>query len=225
MRMEMRQSTHFQASNHHGGNMKKCRCFLVVAALFFLMPWHVSAQTRAGLFKVSLDSTVFAFGVGEVDWEDGPERDYDAPTVGFGLSSAGIGFGYTVIDKLVIGGRLTLGMEGRDEYLGDDWWFIWSVLPFAEYVFLDGLVRPFVMGTLGFEGKSDDFDDNDTWWWGFTFGPGGGIHFFVHDNVSLDLIGMFLFTVGTGEDGRPRDDDFKHWRFRLSVLAGISGWF
>ncbi|MCP4707099.1 MAG: hypothetical protein GY869_00620, partial [Planctomycetes bacterium] len=161
---------------------------------------------------------------GEVDYDDVGEDDFSVPTVGVGMASAGIGFGYTVIDKLVIGGRLTLGMDGYDEYHFDDWGFVWSVLPFAEYVFLSGLVRPFVMGTLGFEGRNDDFG-RDRWWWGFTFGRGGGIHFFLQDNISLDLIGMFLFTVGTGERDFGRDEDFTHWRFRLSVLVGISGWF
>ncbi|MCP4606610.1 MAG: hypothetical protein GY847_39890 [Proteobacteria bacterium] len=200
---------------------------LAVVAGILMVPIQSRAVTRAGLFKISLDSKLFGFCVGERDFDDGGDPDFESPTVGIGLSSAGIGFGYTVINGLVIGARVTTGLEGLDVYHIDDEVFIWSVLPYAEYIFLSGLVRPFVMGTLGFEGmRTDDFG-NDTWWWGFTFGGGGGVHFFVVENVSIDATLLATFTVGTGEQDNNRgpDEDFSHWHFKFSTLAGMSAWF
>ncbi|MDJ0764343.1 MAG: hypothetical protein QNJ97_15295 [Myxococcota bacterium] len=194
-------------------------------AILGLMPGRLSALTDAGLFKLSLNSTFFRFGMGEVDVEDQPgERDYDAATVGVGMQNAGIGFGYTVIPGLVVGGTVTLGLQGLDEFHGDDEAFIWQLLPYVEYIFLDGLVRPFVRGTVGFEGLSSD-EFGDVWWWGFTFGAGGGAHFFIRDYISLDALLMLGFTVGTGEFEAGNDRDFSHWRFRISALLGMSAWF
>ncbi|MCP4675730.1 MAG: hypothetical protein GY854_09535 [Deltaproteobacteria bacterium] len=207
--------------------MKRCIIFVMIAAGVLLTPQRATAVTRAGLLKLSLDSSFIGFGTGEIDPEGGDDNDFGAPTFGVGLSSPGIGLGYTVIDKLVIGGRVTLGVQGHDDLFGDYESFFWSVLPYFEYIFLSGVARPFVTGTLGFEGvKVDAFDDDGRWWWGFTFGGGGGAHFFVIEQVSLDAMLLLTFTVGGGEDERPDDDlDFKLWHFKLSGLFGLSAWF
>jgi len=202
-----------------------------LAALFLsavVAPLTSVAETPAGLFRANLDSMLFGFGSGEFEHDnDNVEHDFDAATVGLGLDSAGVGLGYTVIDGLLIGGRISLGLRGFDDYLDDSDAFFWSVLPYGEYIFLDGVARPFVTAVLGFEGKNFDQDAGDRWWWGFEIGAGGGGHFFVLDQLSLDATMLFSFIVGTGEDESAANNtvDFNHWRFRLSALVGLSAWF
>ena len=204
--------------------MRKYIFFFALALPVLLAPTKSMATTQKGLFKLSLDSTFFRFGTGEVDFDDGPEDDFDTATVGIGMHDTSISFGFTVIPGLVIGGRVTFGLQGFDFYQWDHEVFVWSVLPYVEYVFLDGVPRPFVMGIAGFEGmNSDDFD---MWWWGFKVGGGGGAHFFVMDRLSLDAFLLLAFDVGTGEIEVPGDDvDFSHWRFSVSTLVGMSAWF
>jgi hypothetical protein len=210
----------------------KLRIYLVTTCLLvFLMPGELFALTRAKLTRVHLDTTLFRAGIGEHDYDDGAEVDHNGFTGGFGMSSAGIGAGFAVIDGLVVGGKLTLGAEGYDPYHVDGTGFAWSIMPYVEYIFLDGLARPFVMGTLGFEGRNDMPDDDDYWWWAFAFGMGGGVHLFVFDNLSFDIGLLVGFDFGTGENenfpvGKPTvtDDDFDHWMFKLEILLGISGW-
>lgn len=205
----------------------KAREFLVLLFLALVfVPFEGVTMTRAGLFRVSLDTTLFGFGTGEIDVDNAGETDFDAASVGIGLDSAGIGLGYTVIDGLVLGGRVSFGLRGFDDYLYDEDAFVWSVVPYGEYIFLSGVARPFVTAILGFEGKNLGEDLSDRWWWGFEFGAGGGGHFFVLENVSIDATLLCSFIVGTGENEWPQNDvDFSHWRFRLVALAGLSAWF
>jgi hypothetical protein len=112
--------------------MKKIVFFFAAALIAVLAPKESAAVTKAGLFKLSLDTTFFRFGIGELDPDDGGARDFDTPTVGIGMQDTSIGFGFTVIPGLVIGGRVTFGLQGFDTYLWDDQVFIWSALPCVD---------------------------------------------------------------------------------------------
>jgi len=100
---------------------------------------------------------------------------------------------------------------------------VWSILPYLEYVWLTGIVRPFVKGQLGIEGLHDENYD----FFGILLGAGGGIHIFPNtDRLSLDVNGDFTFRFGGGD----ANDDaagghFNHWRFAFAIAFGISGWF
>jgi hypothetical protein len=208
-----------------------CSC-LIAAACFFVFPTAIQAQTKAGLFKIQLDTVLFSYGLGEVDRSSSNDRSFGDATAGLGMANAGIGLGYTVIDRLVIGGRIALGIEGYDDYFWDAEGFRWSVMPFLEYVFLDKIFRPFIMLSLGFEGYSTEdveflWQGEKTSWWGFRSEIAGGGHVFVHEVVSLDFtLGMaFVFGNGEVEVTTSADDlEFKHWRFDFSALVGLSVW-
>lgn len=208
--------------------MKRTIYFLFTAVLLCaLAPSRANAQTQAGQFRVSLDTELLGFGKGEID-PDGRNNDidYDAVTFGLGMAGTGIGFGYTVIDNLLIGGRLSLGLEGLDRYQIDGDGFIWSVMFYAEYIFLPGMFRPFVTATLGFGGiKTDDLID--CWWWSMTGGIGGGLHIFLIPNVSLDATLLIKMGGGTGEfeNNVINDIDYKHWLFSFDLALGVSAWF
>jgi hypothetical protein len=179
------------------------------------------AGTRAGQFTVNLDTTLFGFGTGKINYKDSalPDYQFDAVTGGIGMGNASIGAGYTVIDGLLIGMRVRFGAQGMDEYRLDDTVFVWSFMPYAEYIFLDGLWRPFVTAGLGFEGKNND----DFWYWGFTIGMGGGLHVFLFNNFSVD--GRMMFDINFGSGETPANDKFGQWRFGISGLLGMSVWF
>lgn len=201
--------------------MKKWIILSVLAAVL-AAPVSGQAEVPRGLFRLSFDSTFFRFGAGEREYDRGFERDYDAATFGIGMPSWGVAFAGSVTEYVIIGGRLTMGLEGFDVYHWDADSFVWQVLPFVEVVFLTGIFRPFVMATLGFQGRGDDEVDDNAWW-GFTAGGGGGFHLFFFSNLSLDVTLLFDYTVGTGEG--PGTDDFDHWRFTFGALVGLSGWF
>jgi hypothetical protein len=203
---------------------------LMIGTLIFLVPLtsKATAGTASGLFRIHLDTTVFRVGIGEIDPDDSPANDYDGFTGGIGLESAGIGFGYTVINGLVIGGKLSFGADGFDKYHSDVTGFRWSIMPYVEYIFLDGLLRPFVIGIFGFQGRNNLPQTDDYWDWAFTFSAGGGLHIFVFNNLSFDGTMLFGFDVGAGEYefGTPRGDvHFNHWKFKLDLLLGMSVWF
>jgi hypothetical protein len=54
---------------------------------------------------------------------------------------------------------------------------------------------------------------------------GGGVHFFVARNFSLDALGLFKYAVGndTSENGDKSEAIVN--TFDINLLAGISGWF
>ncbi len=201
--------------------MKKLILISVLLAAL-AAPLIGEAAVPRGAFRLSFDTTFFRFGVGEREY-DGREQNFDAATFGIGMPSYGVGFGGAVTDNVVIGGRLTMGLEGYDHYHQDADGFVWQVLPYVEYVFLAGIFRPFVMGILGFQGRGDLDEMGDDSWWGFTAGGGGGFHLFFFSNLSLDVTLAADYTVGTGET--PRNQDFGHWRFTFGALVGLSGWF
>ena len=198
---------------------------IAVAAAVLLAPMASDAMpkagTRAGLWTVNLDSTLFGFGTGNINFKDSTiaDADFNAVTFGIGTGNAAIGAGYTVIDGLVVGMRVRFGAQGMDEYRVDDTVFVWSFIPYVEYIFLDGLWRPFVTGELGFDGKASD----ENWYWGCTIGVGGGVHTFLFNNFSVDARLVFDMNFGSGEIST--NDGFKQWRFGMSGLIGMSVWF
>ncbi|MCP4198982.1 MAG: hypothetical protein GY762_17700 [Proteobacteria bacterium] len=200
--------------------------FLAIIAVLLLAPMESNAVpragTRAGLWTVNLDTTLFGFGTGRINHKDANRADddfeFDAVTGGIGMGNAAIGAGYTLIDGLVLGVRVRLGAQGLDEYRIDDTAFVWSFVPYVEYIFLDGLWRPFVTGKLGFDGKVND----DLWYWGCTIGVGGGVHAFIFNNFSADARFLFDINFGSGEFG---SGEARQWRFGMGGMVGMSVWF
>ncbi len=176
---------------------------------------------RKGLYRLGFDSSVFRFGLVNLSFENAKDDSLRAFTVGAGMASTGLLLGVTVKNGLVLGARLNFGLSGQEELLSDEHYFSWGVSPFLEYVFLDRVVRPFLSVALGAQGASS-YADDDSLWWGFRFGGGGGIHFFMHQSVSVDLALDVGYTLGKG---RQFDADFQHWQLSTSVLLGTSGWF
>ena len=204
--------------------MKRPVFIIVLGALAFSL---VSAQAAAWMpekqLRVHLESHLLEVATGEVN-PDGPgEADFGEVEIGIGMDKGAVGFGVTLGPGFVLGGRLILDQETDTWGFGDNEWFVWSILPYLEYVWLTGIVRPFVKGQLGIEGLHDENYD----FFGILLGAGGGIHIFPNtDRLSLDVNGDFTFRFGGGD----ANDDaagghFNHWRFAFAIAFGISGWF
>jgi hypothetical protein len=218
--------------------------FIVVVA----MPVTSKGQiVTKGTVRLSLDTVFLDYASGsktdvEVENENGLplapiiknslERnvDYDAFTIGFGSPSAGISLGGAIIDNLVLGARLTLGYKTESQETGasdetiDGSVFDWGVLPYLEYVFPTGLVRPFLIAMVGFGGQLGQLDDIDYTRWGFYFGGGGGAHLFFNPHFSLDAFLLASYGIGRGEEQGRLVSKYDFGLFEFNIIIGISGW-
>ncbi|MCK9521641.1 MAG: hypothetical protein M0R76_01190 [Proteobacteria bacterium] len=205
---------------------KLCLMGIGIAALFLLAP-QARAEMQSGLFRIHLDTPILGVGVGGIN-PDGPggKSTFSGFQVGLGTPSMGLGLGGTLGKGFVLGGKATVAMAASDWYLADESeHFVWSLVPYIEYVFLQGLARPFVMGQLGFEGLHDTMGDVKYGWWSFLFGIGGGVHFMLSPKVSIDALLDLQQRFGTGRTKvGPIKDGFNHWRFSMNILLGLSIW-
>lgn len=191
------------------------------------LPGPAKAALRKGYLRLGFDSTLFRFGLSNYNPGQGDDDNITSVTVGAAMPNTGAVVGYTVTNGLVIGARVNVGIAGSDAYFVKDHYVSWALNPYLEYVFLREIVRPFLSVQLGAEGLVS-YQSDDTWWWGFNFAGGGGVHFFLHQNVSVDLALYPGFSIGNGEMGAPppaKATKFKHWRFTVAIPLGVSGWF
>jgi hypothetical protein len=120
--------------------------------------------------------------------------------------------------------------------------FSYSVVPYFEYLFSQGPLRPFIGLTFGLEGISSQFESESGLSYEyktkstlFVFGGTGGVQSSLSDSVSLDL--TLLATYGFGKnrletayqdpDGEVHNINSRTdiSRFRVDVKLGLSGWF
>ena len=206
--------------------MIKRLVFVTLVVGCFLVPITGRASLQKGLFKFGFDSTLFRFGLVNYDPHGPDEKDFDNISFGIGIPNGGLIFGYCVVNGLVLGARVSVGLQGYDDYIRDEQVVIWSAMPFLEYIFLRRVFRPFFMVTLGMEGVNA-YRHDDTWWWAFKAAGGGGAHIFAHPRVSIDFTLLAGFAIGHGENvGLPNPGPkYEHWRFMAECLLGVSGWF
>lgn len=163
-----------------------------------------------GRHRLHIDTDIFAWRRA-ISWSDQPdvldgERERQdtfnliggAPILAVGgvgpPGNFGLGYGYGVTDKVVIGARLGLGWQHRSTPEPDGaassslgYWFS----PYFEYVFRPGTrVRPFLGARLGLTGSVGATRTGDmvgrVGTIGPIFGAGVGVHAFVTERVSID---------------------------------------
>lgn len=218
--------------------------------MFFLI--NIIASTalaqvpkRSVRLDLSTDLVQFQYGgwnpTGPEDWR---HTSLDA---GIGTPNIKLGVGVTVADALTVGLHIAAAIQKGETALDEDDSNLegedattdfdameytnlnWGVMPYLEYAFLQNVVRPFIMLTLGFEGEIDKVADTKTNYWDFVFGFGGGLHFFVSPTFSVDLGILFGFSAGGGNiepEAESEDkNQFIRVLFRLNGGLGLSGWF
>lgn len=158
----------------------------LVAALAAVVPDSAAADAGAGAFRLGVDVPVlvlqtfpdvgdpyFQFGL----WGQPPVVLLDAPLPFVGASGA-----YQVTDAIVIGARLGLGVAVFETAFTDTTVGAFALLPFFEYLFLDGSIRPFIGAQAGFQVIVAEDDDARAW---FIGGGMGGVHIFAADGFSI----------------------------------------
>jgi len=211
--------------------MKKYILGSIAVFTLLSMPGLSSAGIPSGTKRLHLDTMFLGFMFVNTDPEDGPDIETSTFSIGLGKPQVGAGFGISIIDNLVLGARFTGYFETvhNDDADWRENTFYWGVLPYVEYIFLNQLVRPFIMGTTGFRGDVMRGEAGDADWegstWAFLIGGGGGVHFFVTRNFSIDLIGLFEYSIAKHREEYGDEEEATSNIFELSLLLGLSGWF
>jgi len=226
--------------------MKKAIVLVACLSAVALVPAVSGAQVSKGLLRLSLDTRLIGFTATTVELDESPHTETKLRTFELGLANPefGMGIGYTVIDGLVIGGRVGLRFSSTSNETEDSdelktRTFGLQILPYLEYAFnLGKKVVPFVAVVLGYENTfSKDVNadaDGEPYYKTvtnqFEFGGGGGIHIFPAPVVSIDAslfaFGSFGKTVSTLDlgDGPSNDTDYKVRALRIAAYVGFSVW-
>jgi hypothetical protein len=197
--------------------------FVVLSTLF--VSGVSVAELPAGIFRLHMSSTFVEVGTGETEADGQSDEGYGGLELGLGMSRFAIGAGFGLGGKLLIGAKLAIGQESSDWWPGDEAeTFIFSAIPYIEFVFLQSRVKPFAKAMAGVEGSRRE---DESGFWGIVLGGGGGLHFFLTQSVSVDADLELNFRFGTGHFALPGpadDIDFSHWRFSFATLLGLSAW-
>ena len=198
--------------------MKK---FLLFALL--LICFTGLSQTTKGRFIVS-GAAGFQINAGTINYEfDGDEfSETKQTTIQFTPS-----FGYFVIDNLAVG--LSGSITSTTQKEGDNKLTSTSlaIAPTAMYFFpVDGKIKPFVQVAVGISSNTSKYvsdigpDEKDSYS-GLLLSGGGGVAFFINDNVSFN--GGLSYNRSSMKNSD--DDDYKIKQGILSGIIGISVYF
>jgi hypothetical protein len=197
--------------------------FVVLSTLFVSGVSY--AELPAGIFRLHMSSTFVEVGTGETEVDGQGDEGYGGLELGLGMSRFAIGAGFGLGGKLLIGAKLAIGQESSDWWPGsENETFVFSAIPYVEFVFLQSRVKPFAKAMVGIEGARGE---DDSGFWGLVLGGGGGLHFFLTQSVSVDADLELNLRFGTGHNTMPGpvdDVDYSHWRFSFATLLGLSAW-
>ncbi len=180
---------------------------LVAALSLTLLPRSAAADQGEGALRVGadvylLDLSVFPNVAGD-------------PNVRGGVLPAqlAVGVGYQLNDSIVIGARTTFGYAGVN--VGGPGVYrygVISLLPFFEYMFIEGDIRPFVGAHAGPTFYFPDMADTQVTG---MFGGEFGVHLFADDAFSFSpaLWASFLY-----------DGSIRRGGFSMGILVSLEGW-
>ena len=204
----------------------------------------VGGRPDEGVLRFGLDIVIL--DVANQSLSNDANGDISATDINFGIRNSQLGAlgAYRLNPEMQVGVRLGLNvLSGSDTAeppppaMGVDVsrsGFELGLLPFFEYMFDvpgEGM-RLFALGTLGIRSVSSssevDGAPGETSVSGTVFigGAGGGVHYFLTDDISLDP--TLEFTFGTGSQteevagGMPLDSDITG--FAIALRVGMSGW-
>lgn len=193
---------------------------VVLGALMFAAP--ASAQTIRGL-RLHVETSLFGIDSSTATAEDADEGN-TTTTISFGPGAQGLGFGlgFGINENLVLGANLVLNYTSVKGERGDAYGLVnLTLMPYLEFLFGAGNVRPFIGGALLLELESGE--DYGAQYFGLA--GLGGVHVFMADSFSLDFSGRLYLEAGSSsQDTGPVDRDTSHLNVGLLVLVGVSGW-
>lgn len=219
--------------------MKNLICLLALACAFIALP--AQAQLGRGDFRLSLDTDVLSVAHISID-PDGPVEDVDTTVFGVGpnqlggshatmvASPLGLGLGWVITPKLLIGARLGLGFDVISPDGGDDnnvKVLAMSLMPGLTWVPIGRKAKLFLDFRPLFQVNRAKTENRKERWIQGGFSTGIGALIFPASPVSVDLGFHFEGRFGGVQvevDGRDIDDDARVRDLRGVVRLGISLW-
>lgn len=170
--------------------MKKSMSLLAVAIFLTMASQFSFAQTIKGNFVVSggtglqfVSSNVKNVYDGETAYEDKISSISVMPS-----------FAYFVIDNLAIGLSSTITTSTNKQEDGDKYVSMSTlILPTALYYFpMEGKMRPIVQVGIGLSSETNKYvpktgEDDKSTYSGLAFNFGGGLAYFIEENISLNF--------------------------------------
>jgi hypothetical protein len=196
------------------------RTSLSTLALVGALTWASSAAAQPGTGAIRLGADVPVLTLQH--FPDPDQADPPDPSFAFGLwgtdlfvHQVGASVGYQLTDALVLGGRVGFGVYVVDTggfFGGNNTTGLFSLLPFVEYMFGSGDLRPFVGGQVGFQAIFPEDADAQAW---FIGGAMGGLHFFAADGFSISPTLFFDFLYR---------GDYERAGYDLIFAVSFEGW-
>lgn len=208
---------------------------------------------RGSTTRIDLNLSLVSFT--RTKWDFDSDEGGALSTFGFGpVTSPRIGFGiaFSPNGHAFFGARIILGVstekwrDAGESSNGDDEQYLkldYTLLPYFEYAFGDGKVKPFIAVQMGLDGTYErwQYDESGGDYSSISInstnmgmiGLGGGVHLFLAQGVSLDL--WLSETIGVGSliesdhweyngNSDTEDDKTFVWRSRTELFLGLSGW-
>ncbi len=246
------------------------RCWLIVAWACFLFLSLVSTEAQAdeerdlqkflsqSRLVLGVDSTLLGYDATRYKHEKHEDSEVRYKTfedrfqAAWGNPNLGFFIGRFIPEQTLMGAHLGIGWTHSE--VGDSGsvssmpvqnTLTMTLSPVAEFLFLSGMVRPFMRTVLECEaswlneqnirdGKKIDEVSTNVWSLGLLLG--GGTHIFVTNNLSIDLA-LMLGVAGGGSISKHQfhnalnnqshtrvEDEALFVRFRLQTLLSISTW-
>lgn len=159
---------------------------LLVSTLFVLITAHMAfAQVEKGRFLIGVNTTLdLNFGNIEVDVPGGTEIDVR----NLQLEASGA---YFVIDQLALGVVLGAGSTATETGPAENAVRNIAIGPFARYYFNDSDWKPFAQTSIQFGTGSTETNNFEQDFRTLAFLLGGGVTYFITDNVGIEGIANF----------------------------------
>lgn len=161
------------------------------------------AQTEKGSFVLAGSTGLqFSSGTTKTNYY-GNEGEYKASTFSFTPT-----FAYFVVDDLAIGLSSTFTSMEKSENEFEMSASSLTVLPTVLYYLpLEGKLRPFVQAGIGWSSTSSDYTNGsnsseESSASGLAFNFGGGIAYFIRENISIDLGLLYSSVKLTDSDNK-----------------------
>ncbi len=134
--------------------------------------------------------------------------------------------GFFVSDGLAFGVELPISYTKEEDELHDEYSTTsLAFVPFLRYYFGSGILKPYVHGGLGFGALSmkyePDFGSTESMSAGmFLFEMGGGLNYFIKDNVALDFGLGYAYALAKPNENN--NVNYKNITSGLGIEIGIT---
>jgi len=161
--------------------------------------------------------------------------DIEASTTAFTLMGHG---GYFLMDGLALGpilsfsyGQVKVGQEGLDTTgtlsmweIGAQGVYIFNLGPRKTWAPFGALALEYLSGSMDYEVDSEAVNsDSSSEMSGWSVTPRGGIMFFLHNRIALDLSVYFKYISASGSMDSGEQQDMDVTSMSYGIMLGIDG--